>query len=180
MNETKTISVWGNNIFNRIAIFALIFLVCLPVGCKSKKKVAEKTEISLIDSVEVVKYVYDTIVVKEREVITKPVYFETEIPCNENAKGKVGSGNNYTEYVIKDGKVYLKTNIDSITNKWQTYYRSKFQKDSIAVRKQLEQRYSLSSVDKVYVYPTWFWIACILGVILLAWKIANFFKIIPF
>jgi len=28
MNETKTISVWGNNIFNRIAIFALIALVC--------------------------------------------------------------------------------------------------------------------------------------------------------
>jgi hypothetical protein len=28
LNETKTISVWGNNIFNRIAIFALIALVC--------------------------------------------------------------------------------------------------------------------------------------------------------
>jgi len=163
---------------SRVVIFALVALVSIPIGCKSKKMVSEKAEISRIDTVEVFKYVYDTIIQKEREVVTKPVYFETEIPCDEDQSGKVGSGNNYTEYEIKDGKIYLKTNIDSISNKWKSYYKSKFQKDSIAVRQQLKEKYKSTSVTKVYIYPTWFWIACILGGLLLLWKVLNFFGLI--
>ena len=163
---------------NRIVIFAMLALVCFPISCKSKKMVSEKAEISRIDTVEVFKYIHDTIIQKEREVVTKPVYFETEIPCDEDVTGKVGSGNNFTEYVIKDGKIYLKTNIDSVSNKWQSYYKSKFQKDSIAVRQQLKEKYKSTSVTKVYVYPTWFWIVCILGGLLLLWTILNFFGLI--
>jgi len=163
---------------SRVVIFALVALVSIPIGCKSKKMVSEKAEISRIDTVEVFKYVYDTIIQKEREVVTKPVYFETEIPCDEDQSGKVGSGNNYTEYEIKDGKIYLKTNIDSISNNWKSYYKSQFKQDSIAVRQQLKEKYKSTSVTKVYIYPTWFWIACILGGLLLVWKVLNFFGVI--
>ena len=163
---------------SRVVIFALVALVSIPIGCKSKKIVSEKAEISRIDTVEVFKYIHDTIIQKEREVVTKPVYFETEIPCDEDIKGKVGSGNNFTEYVIKDGKIYLKTNIDSVSNKWKSYYRSKFQKDSISVRKQLEQKYEYTSVTKVYVYPWWLYTVCILAGLLLFWKVFNFFGFI--
>ena len=176
--NAKITSIWNSRFFNRIVIFALIAVVFIPIGCKSKKMVSEKAEISRIDTVEVFKYVYDTIIQKEREVVTKPVYFETEIPCDEDVTGKVGSGNNYTEYVIKDGKIYLKTNIDSVSNKWQSYYRSKFQKDSTAISQQLKQKYESTSVTKVYVYPTWFWIVCILGGLLLLWTVLNFFGLI--
>ena len=176
--NAKIISLWNSRFFNRIIIFALLALVCVPIGCKSKKKVTERTEISRIDTVEVFKYVYDTIIQKEREVVTKPVYFETEIPCDEDVTGKVGSGNNYTEYEIKDGRIYLKTNIDSVSNKWQSYYHSKFQKDSIAVRQQLKEKYESTSVTKVYVYPWWLYVVCILGGLLLLWKVLNFFGLI--
>jgi len=176
--NAKITSLWNSPFFNRIIIFALIAVVFISIGCKSKKMVSEKAEISRIDTVEVFKYVYDTIIQKEREVVTKPVYFETEIPCDEDVTGKVGSGNNYTKYVIKDGKIYLKTNIDSVSNKWQSYYRSKFQKDSIAVRQQLKQKYESTSVTKVYVYPWWLYVVCILGGLLLLWKVLNFFGLI--
>jgi len=176
--NAKIISLWNSRFFSRIVIFALLALVSIPIGCKSKKIVSEKAEISRIDTVEVFKYVYDTIIQKEREVVTKPVYFETEIPCDEDQSGKVGSGNNYTEYEIKDGKIYLKTNIDSISNNWKSYYHSKFQKDSIAVRKQLKEKYKFTSVTKVYVYPWWLYVVCILGGLLLLWKVLNFFGLI--
>jgi len=176
--NAKITSLWNSPFFNRIVIFALIAVVFIPIGCKSKKMVSEKSEISRIDTVEVFKYIHDTIIQKEREVVTKPVYFETEIPCDEDIKGKVGSGDNYTEYVIKDGKIYLKTNIDSVSNKWKSYYHSKFQKDSIAVRKQLKEKYKFTSVEKVYIYPIWFWIVCILGGLLLLWTVLNFFGLI--
>ena len=120
---------------------------------------------SRIDTVEVFKYIHDTIIQKEREVVTKPVYFETEIPCDEDQKGKVGSGNNYTKYEIKDGKIYLKTNIDSVSNKWKSYYHSKFQKDSTAVHQQLKEKYESTSVTKVYVYP-WEYYAFMISAIL--------------
>jgi len=165
-------------IISRIVIFALVALVCIPIGCKSKKMVTEKAEISRIDTVEVFKYVYDTIIQKEREVLTKPVYFETEIPCDEDVTGKVGSGNNYTEYEIKDGKIYLKTNIDSISNNWKSYYKSQFKQDSIAVRQQLKEKYKSTSVTKVYIYPLWIYVVCILGGLLLLWKVLNFFGLI--
>ena len=165
-------------LINRIIIFTMFALVCFPIGCKSKKMVSEKAEISRIDTVEVFKYIHDTIIQKEREVVTKPVYFETEIPCDEDVTGKVGSGNNFTEYVIKDGKIYLKTNIDSVSNKWQSYYRSKFQKDSTAISQQLKEKYESTSVTKVYVYPWWLYVVCILGGLLLLWKVLNFFGLI--
>jgi len=176
--ESKTIYFWNSRFFSRIVIFALLALACVPIGCKSKKKVTERTEISRIDTVEVFKYVYDTIIQKEREIVTKPVYFETEIPCDEDIKGKVGSGNNFTEYMIKDGKIYLKTNIDSVSNKWQSYYKSQFKQDSISVRKQLEQKYKFTSVEKVYIYPWWLYAVCILAGLLLFWKVFNFFGLI--
>jgi len=176
--DAKIISLWSNTFFNRIVMFALLALVCFPIGCRSKKMVTEKAEISRIDTVEVFKYVHDTIIQKEREVVTKPVYFETEIPCDEDQKGKVGSGNNYTEYEIKDGNIYIKTNIDSISNNWKSFYHSKFQKDSIAVRQQLKEKYESTSVTKVYVYPWWFYVVCILGGLLLLWKVLNFFGLI--
>ena len=176
--KDKILHIWNSRFFSRIVIFALLALVSIPIGCKSKKIVSEKAEISRIDTVEVFKYVYDTIIQKEREVVTKPVYFETEIPCDEDQSGKVGSGNNYTEYEIKDGKIYLKTNIDSISNNWKSYYHSKFQKDSIAVRKQLKEKYKFTSVEKVYIYPIWFWIVCILGGLLLLWTVLNLFGLI--
>jgi len=176
--NAKILHIWNSRFFSRIVIFALVALVSIPIGCRSKKMVTEKAEISRIDTVEVFKYVHDTIIQKEREVVTKPVYFETEIPCDEDQSGKVGSGKNYTEYKIKDGRIYLKTNIDSVSNKWKSYYRSKFQKDSTAVRQQLKEKYKSTSVTKVYVYPWWLYVVCILGGTLLLWKILNFFGLI--
>jgi len=176
--KDKLLHIWNSRFFNRIVIFALVALVSIPIGCRSKKMVSEKAEITRIDTVEVFKYVYDTIIQKEREVVTKPVYFETEIPCDEDQSGKVGSGNNYTEYEIKDGKIYLKTNIDSISNNWKSYYKSQFKQDSIAVRQQLKEKYKSTSVTKVYIYPLWIYVVCILGGLLLLWKVLNFFGLI--
>jgi len=42
----------------------------------------------------------------------------------------------------------------------------------------LKEKYKSTSVTKVYIYPTWFWIACILGGLLLLWKVLNFFGLI--
>ncbi|MCG9970974.1 hypothetical protein [Christiangramia crocea] len=144
-----------------------IILGVLLVGCRSKKSVSEKQETVRIDTVKVYQKITDTIF-KDRVITkTKPVYFETEIPCDSNQTGKVGSGNNFTEYRIKDGRVFIKTNIDSISNVWQEYYRSKTIKDSIEIRKELEQTYSKVSETKVYVYPWWIY-ALIIGCILFA------------
>jgi hypothetical protein len=148
----------------------------LLVGCKSKKAVSEKEQTVKIDTVKVYQKVTDTIF-KDRVIEkTKPIYFETEIPCDSNQTGKVSSGNNFTEYKIKDGKVFLKTNIDSVSNVWQKYYKSKTVKDSIEIRKQLEKQYSKVSEKVIVVYPWWIY-ALIIGVILFAglWVYTKFF-----
>lgn len=153
-----------------------IILGVALVGCRSKKEVSEKRETVRIDTVKVYQKVTDT-VFKDRVVTkTKPVYFETEIPCDSNQTGKISSGNNYTSYEVKDGRVILKTNIDSISNVWQEYYRTKTIQDSVHIRKQLEDKYSKVSETKVYVYPWWIY-ALIVGVILFAglWVYTKFF-----
>lgn len=162
---------------DKIFFFALAFavLTCL-FGCRSKKAVSEKEKTVQIDTVKVYQKVTYT-VFKDRIVTkTKPVYFETEIPCDSNATGKISSGNNYTSYTVKDGRIFLKTNIDSVSNVWQEYYRSKTVHDSIEIRKELEQTYSKVSETKVYVYPWWIY-ALIIGCILFAglWVYTKFF-----
>ncbi|WP_300440762.1 hypothetical protein [Christiangramia sp.] len=153
-----------------------ILILFLIISCRSKKEVSEKQETLRIDTVEVYRTQIDT-VFKDRVIEkTKPVYFETEIPCDSNQTGKVGSGNNYTEYSIKDGRILLRTNIDSISNSWQSYYRTQFKQDSIQVRKELKEGYSSTSVTVRYVYPWWIWLLG--GVIILfagLWIYTKFF-----
>lgn len=141
-----------------IKIIIISFLVISISGCRSKKEVSEKRETVRIDTVKVFQKVTDTIFKEKIIEKTRPVYFETEIPCDSNQTGKVGSGNNYTEYSIKNGRISIRTNIDSISNSWQSYYRTQFKQDSIQIRKELKDKYSATSVTTVYVYPWWIWL----------------------
>lgn len=160
-------------------IITALFVLLLS-GCKSKQRISEKKEITRIDTVTVTQVKIDTIF-KDRVITkTKPVYFETEIPCDSLVSGRVGSGGNYTEYRIENGRIFLKSQIDSTQNYWQEYYQSKFEKDSTAIRKDTVKDSSIESVTKVYVYPWWLYVVCGLAILLLAWKIANWLKIIPF
>ncbi|WP_299153025.1 hypothetical protein [uncultured Christiangramia sp.] len=156
-----------------LGFILLIFTIC---SCRSKKEVSEKQETVRIDTVKVYQKVTDT-VFKDRVVEkTKPVYFETEIPCDSNQTGKVGSGNNYTSYKVKDGKISIRTNIDSVSNIFQKEYRSKYVKDSLELRKELIDTYSKTSEKVVYVYPWWIY-ALIAGVVFFAglWVYTKFF-----
>ena len=91
------------------ALFALLLS-----GCKSKQRISEKQEITRIDTVTVVQEKIDTIFRDRVITKTKPVYFETEIPCDSLVSGRVGSGDSYTEYKVENGKIILKTKIDSV------------------------------------------------------------------
>ena len=71
--------------------------------CKSKQRISEKQEITRIDTVTVVQEKIDTIFRDRVITKTKPVYFETEIPCDSIASGRVGSGGNYTGYWCDGG-----------------------------------------------------------------------------
>ncbi|TXK73959.1 hypothetical protein [Mesonia sp. HuA40] len=141
-----------------IKIILLILAAVVLTSCRSKKVVSEEREVVKVDTIFQEKKVVDTLIVEKVKEVTKPVYFETKIPCNENQSGKIGSGEHYTEYEIKDGELYLKTNIDSLVNSKEAYYRSKFVADSISIRKQLEEKYSSQERIKVYVYPWWVWL----------------------
>lgn len=155
-----------------------LFFVLLLSGCKSKQRLTESEKITKIDTVTVVQEKIDAIFRDRIIEKTKPVYFETEIPCDSLISGRVGSGDNYTEYKIENGKIILKTKIDSLESVYSNEYRSQWRKDSINLRKELISEKETESVTKVYVYPWWLYVVCGLAILLLAWKIANWFKII--
>ena len=158
-------------------IITVLFALLLS-GCKSKQRISEKQEITRIDTVTVVQEKIDTIFRDRIIEKTKPVYFETEIPCDSLISGRVGSGDNYTEYKIENGKIILKTKIDSLESVYSNEYRSQWRNDSINLRKELISEKETESVTKVYVYPWWLYVVCGLAILLLAWKIANWLKII--
>ena len=118
------------------------------------------------------------IITKEKE-ITKPVYFETVVDCSENQSGKVGSGGNYTSCVIKDGQMYLKTNIDGISNSNESFYRTKFVNDSVNLRKLFRSKESKEIETLKYVYPWWVWLLGV-GLVLFfgLWSWAKISKIL--
>jgi len=157
-------------------LIILVIGFCLVLGCRSKKEFTQNETTTKIDTLYVQNKTVDTVIITKEKEITKPVYFETEIPCNENQKGKVGSGGNYTNYVIEDGKIYLQTKLDSVSNNYQSFYRSKFKQDSINLRKHFERELSQQEKVKVYVYPWWIYVIIIAGIISIALNIYQKFK----
>lgn len=149
---------------NIIVIKILILSICFS-SCRSKKISTEVKETVKIDTVYQEKRLIDTIIITKEKEITKPVYFETIVDCSEDQSGKVGSGGNYTSYVIKDGQMYLKTNIDSVSSYWQSHYRSKQIKDSISAKNYFQRQLDKVESEKVYVYPWWLY-AIVVGAIL--------------
>jgi len=147
-------------------LLLLFILVLILVGCRSKKEFTKTEKTVKTDTVFVEKRIVDTLKITKYKEITKPVYFETVVDCNEDQSGKVGSGGNYTSYLIKDGKMYLKTNLDSVSNYWESYYKSKQIKDSTAIRKHFERQLDQVETEKVFMYPWWLY-AVIAGAILL-------------
>jgi len=146
-----------------IAGLALL-LICLS-SCRSKKVTTKTKEVVRVDTIYKEKKVIDTLIITKQKEITKPVYFETIIDCEDQQSGKVGSGNNYTQYQIKDGKVHLKTNIDSISNNYESFYKSKFVNDSINLRKHFESK-ELDAKEVVkYVWPWWVYALITYGVL---------------
>ncbi|WP_127846215.1 hypothetical protein [Psychroflexus aestuariivivens] len=160
----------------KIKIILSLIIVVLVLSCKSFQKVSEEKQTTKIDTVFVEKKVNDTMIIKEVKEVTKPVYFETEIPCDEDQSGKVGTGNNIFDYKIKDGKVQFDFHIDSTKCLTREQYRSQFKSDSLSIRKQLEKEYRSQKKTKVYVYPWWVW-ALGVGCILFAglWTYQKFF-----
>ena len=146
----------------------ITLLVLVLVSCRSKKFTSETKETVRIDTIYQEKKVIDTLIITKEKEVTKPVYFETVINCDEDQTGKVGSGGNYTKYEIKDGKIFLETNLDSVTNYWQSYYRSQFVNDSINLQKIYKEK-QLSEEEIVrYVYPWWVWAIAISSIIFLS------------
>ncbi|TXK78677.1 hypothetical protein [Mesonia sp. K4-1] len=142
---------------NIIVIKILILSICFS-SCRSKKISTEVKETVKIDTVYQEKRVFDTIIITKEKEITKPVYFETIMDCDDEQSGKVGTGNNYTQYHIQDGKIYLKTNLDSISNSYESYYRTKFVNDSINLKKLFRSKESKETEIVKYVYPWWIWL----------------------
>ncbi len=156
-----------------------LILVCLLSGCKSKQRLTERYSKTKIDTITEYSRIENNLFKDRNREVIQPVYFETKIPCDKDQSGRVGSGNNYTEYQVKDGEVIIKTNLDSIENIFEKEYRSKLVQDSIDLRKELIKDSSIEDVTTVYVYP-WHYYAFMIGaILLLAWKIANWLKIIP-
>lgn len=77
---------------------------------------------------------------------------------NENQSVKVGFGGSYTSFVIKEGQMYLKTSIDSISNSYESFNRTKFVNDSINLRKLFKSKESKEIEIIKYVHPWWIWL----------------------
>lgn len=157
-------------------IIVSLALAILMIGCRSKKMTTEKEEVTRIDTVYQERIVTDTLVVTETIEKTKPVYFETKIPCDKEQSGTVGSGENLFNYKIKDGKIQFDFKLDSTNCITREEYRSKVKNDSLAIVKQLEKRYISQEEIKVYVYPWWvlaLGIGCIIFALL--WIRKQFF-----
>lgn len=140
----------------KILLITLLFFVIF--SCRSKKEFVEDSNKSVSDTIYVDNIVRDTIIIKKEIEVSKPVYFETEIPCDEDSKGKIGSGDNETSYEIKDGKIYLKTKIDSVRNSIISEYKSKAKSDSIRIVNKMKEKYSSQEEVVRYVYPFWIYI----------------------
>jgi len=157
-------------------IVTALFVLLLS-GCKSKQRLTERYSENKIDTItQFSKIENDLFRNRNREVI-QPVYFETKIPCDKDQSGRVASGNNYTEYQVKDGEITLKTNIDSVENIFEKEYRSKFVQDSINLRKELIKDSSIEDVTTVYVYPWWLYVVCIAGGLVLILYIFEKFSL---
>lgn len=156
-----------------------VLCVLLLSGCKSEQRLTEKYSETKIDTITQYSKIENNVFKDRNREVLQPVYFETKIPCDKDQSGRVASGNNYTEYQVKDGEVTIKTNIDSIENIFKKEYRAKFVQDSINSSKELIKDSSIEDVTKVYVYPWHYYAFMIVAILLLAWKIANWLKIIP-
>ena len=133
-------------------IITVLFVLLLS-GCKSKQRLTERYSETKIDTITEYSRIENNLLRDRNREVIQPVYFETKIPCDKDQSGRVGSGNNYTEYQVKNGEVIIKTSLDSIENVFEKEYRSKFVQDSINLRKELIKDSSVEDVTTVYVYP---------------------------
>jgi len=158
-------------------LIAIVILFCLAVGCRSKKEFTQTEKTVKIDTVYIENKVIDTIIITEKKEVTKPIYYETIIDCDSlNQSGKIGTGDSYTQYKKENGKVFLYSLIEGITSYDKSFYRSKFIKDSTALRKELLKDSDQVEVIKVYVYPWWIYAIIIAGILSIAFNIYQRFK----
>ncbi|WP_372937553.1 hypothetical protein [Seonamhaeicola sp.] len=144
-----------------------LILIIVLFGCRTKKSTTSETNEKLIDTVYINTKSIDTVRITELKEVTKPIYIEQEIPCNENQKGTVKSGNNSINYEVKDGYVQFKAEIDSCYSYYKELFESSL-KDSIsAIRKIHEKELIETENKKIYVTPFWVWVVVAAGVVIL-------------
>ena len=158
-----------------VLLFALITFLSF-YGCSSVKKTS-KTE-TVISKV-------DTVFLEKREIIKDTVVrieadstlFEALIECDSNNQAYISKINNLSsgvktsvKYVFKDKilTVESKVNKDSIVIYWRNFYEREYQK-KVSETSTDSQTETIKKTGQFYKMV--FWIAVVIIVILLAWKL---------
>jgi len=112
----------------------------------------------------------------------KPVYSEVivEKPCDEAGNllpvnYNIGTGGSSFHVFSKEGKLYINQKIDSVESIQEKEYRSRREKDSLAIVNSLISESSTNSEVVRYVHPWYCWLAWILaGALGLLWIFEKF------
>jgi len=164
----------------------LIFiLIILLTGCRSKKVVTEEFNQKEDNSSTRIEKVVDTIY-KDRIIEKiKPIFSEViiEKPCDSLGNlnpifYNIGSGANRSSVYSRDGKLYIEQKIDSVENRLEKDYRTRWKQDSLDLRKEFSSTASTSEVIVKYVYPWWWWLLLIAGALVIILRIFEKFSII--
>lgn len=170
-----------NTNFSTIYLFIMTLAMSLILfSCATvKQKTYTKSELThIIDSVKVntTTNTVDTLKVFKDRVITKEIksIVEVQVDCDSLGKVKdvsykVKSGNSYFNAYIKNNKLSLSIKLDSVSNVYESKYKSKYTKDSI----NLQQKYNklLEKKEKEVIVKKPFWLVlhwkCVLIIALL-------------
>lgn len=163
----------------------LVVMACTFTSCKSKQKVTTQEREVRIDTVTVVQKVTDTIEKEKIVTVTLPASSDqvVEDPCDDQGNLKpinstIKSGGNEITVYSREGKLYIRSKIDSLQSTSEKEYRSRLVQDSIHIRQQLEKEFRQVDKTTVYTWPWWVYALIIYGIVSTALNLYQKFRIL--
>lgn len=173
------------------SILTLIILILIASCSVTKKHTYTKSELThIIDSVKAntITNTVDTLKVFKDRVITKEIQsvIEVQVDCDSLGNVKdvnynVKSGNNQFKAFIKNNKLSLSIKLDSVSNIYESKYKSKYTKDSINLHQKYNKLFELKEKEVIVKEPFWLnlhWkcvliIAALVSIIILVLRIKK-------
>lgn len=148
----------------KITTYIVLFLF-LTVSCRSSKTTYKKEARTEIDTVWKDRVEVDTIYLERIVQKTLPVFQEgvIEKPCDSLGRlmpfsFSFGSGANSGILSSKNGNLHYSFKMDSVRDVLEKEYRSRFVRDSLAIRKELRLEFESKEKTIKEVWPWWLYL----------------------